>query len=48
MKQTAIIIPARYGSSLKYSKFLPQSGLLFIFIPGPRIMSTPKETASAC
>ena len=29
------ILPARYGSSLKYSKLRPQRGLRLIFSPGP-------------
>ena len=31
----ADILPARYGSSEKYSKFLPHRGERFIFVPGP-------------
>ena len=31
----AAILPARYGSSEKYSKFLPQRGSRFIQVPGP-------------
>ena len=32
----AAIFPVTKGSSEKYSKFLPFSGCLWIFIPGPR------------
>ena len=35
----AAIFPVRYGSSEKYSKFLPFRGFRWIFIPGPRILS---------
>ena len=39
--------PVRYGSSEKYSKFLPQSGLLLMFNPGPKITLTSMVTASS-
>ena len=39
-------LPAKYGSSEKYSKFLPQSGERFMFTPGPRTTATPSAMAS--
>ena len=33
--------PARYGSSEKYSKFLPHNASLLIFVPGPKMISIP-------
>ena len=37
----------RRGSSEKYSKFLPQKGERFMFIPGPKTIFTPKYAASS-
>ena len=42
----AAILPVRYGSSEKYSKFLPHRGLRLMFIPGPRSTLTPSAMAS--
>ena len=33
-------MPARSGSSLKYSKLRPQTGERLILVPGPRIVET--------
>ncbi len=35
------IFPLKYGSSLKYSKFLPHKGDLLIFTAGPNTIDTP-------
>ncbi len=40
-------VPDRYGSSEKYSKFLPQSGERFILSPGASRRFTPTAVASA-
>ena len=37
----AAIFPESSGSSEKYSKFLPQRGFLWMFIPGASSTSTP-------
>ena len=43
----APILPARKGSSEKYSKFLPQRGLRLILTPGPRTVLTFSAFASS-
>ena len=42
----AASLPARYGSSLKYSTFRPHRGLRFRFAPGPSTSPTPCSSAS--
>ena len=43
----ALSLPAKYGSSEKYSKFLPASGLRLMLTPGPNKTLTFSATASA-
>ena len=43
----AAILPVRYGSSEKYSKLRPHSGLRLMHRPGPSSVPTPCETASS-
>ncbi len=43
----AASLPESSGSSEKYSKFRPQSGLRLMFTPGPSTMPTPCATASS-
>ena len=43
----AASFPESSGSSEKYSKFRPQSGLRLMFTPGPSTMPTPCATASS-
>ena len=43
----AAIVPARKGSSAKYSKLRPHSGERFMLAPGPRMTSTSRAMASS-
>ena len=44
--KAAASLPVSSGSSEKYSKFRPQSGLRLRFAPGPRMRPTPSASAS--
>ena len=44
--KAAASTPVSSGSSEKYSKFLPQSGLRFMLAPGPSTRPTPSASAS--